>query len=97
MAKQLNVNLAFTADTSKAKAQLQDLQTQLTNLINKSSSSGSGLGINADIEKAAKSAAELQAHLNKAVNTKTGNLDFSKLSDSLKCEIEMYGLPKTSQ
>jgi len=27
MAKQLNVSLAFTADTSKAKKEIQDLQT----------------------------------------------------------------------
>ena len=33
MAKQLNVNLAFTADTGKAKAQLQSLQNQLQSLI----------------------------------------------------------------
>ena len=37
MAKQLNINLGFTADTGKAKAQLQDLQKSLTNLINTSS------------------------------------------------------------
>jgi len=29
MAKQLNVSLAFTADTSAAKRQIQDLQTAL--------------------------------------------------------------------
>ena len=33
MAKQLNVNLAFTADTGKAKAQLQDLQKTLDNML----------------------------------------------------------------
>jgi len=32
MAKQLNVSLAFTADTGQAKAQIQDLQSQLTKL-----------------------------------------------------------------
>ena len=32
MAKQLNVNLAFTADTAQAKRQLQDLQNQLSKL-----------------------------------------------------------------
>lgn len=83
MAKQLNVNLAFTADTGKAKAQLQDLQRQLTNIVNQTSKGSNGLGINKDIEDAVKSAAELQVHLNKAINTNTGNLDFSKLSESL--------------
>ena len=33
MAKQLNVSLAFTADTREAKAQLQDLQRQLNNIL----------------------------------------------------------------
>ena len=90
MAKQLNVNLAFTADTSKAKAQIQDLQRQLSNLTNRSFSDN----INTDIQKALKSTIELQTHLNKAVNTKTGNLDFSKLSESLKQSgksLEQYG------
>ena len=83
MAKQLNVNLAFTADTGKAKAQLKDLQNQLTNLINTTKKTD-GLGINDDLEKSVKLAAELQAHLNAATNEKTGNLDFSKLNESLK-------------
>ena len=38
MAKQLNVSLAFTADTRQAKAQLQDLQNQLSKLSNIQSS-----------------------------------------------------------
>ncbi len=33
MAKQLNVNLAFTASTDQAKAQLKDLQQQLSSVI----------------------------------------------------------------
>ena len=32
MPKQLNVNLSFTADTQQARAQLQDLQSQLTKI-----------------------------------------------------------------
>ena len=39
MAKQLNVNLAFTADTSKAKTQLQDLQKSLDSLLKGSAQS----------------------------------------------------------
>ena len=58
MAKQLNVNLAFTADTGKAKAQLQDLQNQLSQVINMSASSLSGPGMAENLKKASVAAAE---------------------------------------
>ena len=80
MAKQLNVNLSFSADTSKARAQLQDLQRQLTNLVNMPSSQ---LPIGDNINEAVRSAAELKTHLEAAVNVKTGNLDFAKLNQSI--------------
>ena len=79
MAKQLNVNLAFTADTSNAKSQIQDLQNQLKKL-------GSGTGISSqlpitkEIQEARIAADELKVHLEKAINTKTGTLDFTKLN-----------------
>ena len=81
MAKQLNVNLAFTADTSAAKRNMQELQTMLKNL---TQITGSDLKINESIESAVRSAAELKTHLESATNVKTGNLDFTKLNDSLK-------------
>ena len=86
MAKQLNqvnVNLSFSADTSKAKAQLQDLQNQLNNLVlnTKINQNSSMAG---QIQSAVKSAAELNVYLQKATNIKTGSLDFSKLNESLK-------------
>ena len=77
---QYNVNLSFSADTGKAKAQLQDLQKQLTNLINMPQSK---LGIEGDIQGAVRAAAELKTHLQAATNVKTGNLDFVKLNQSL--------------
>ena len=77
---QYHVNLAFTADTARAKSQLQDLQNQLTNLINKPQQQ---LGITGDIHEAIKAAAELKTHLQAATNVKTGNLDFTKLSQSI--------------
>ena len=80
MAKQLNVNLSFSADTSKARAQLQDLQRQLTNLVNMPSSQ---LPISDNINEAVRSAAELKTHLEAATNVKTGNLDFAKLNQSI--------------
>ncbi len=83
MAKQLNVNLAFNADTSKAKAQIRDLQNQLDKLIT-SQGSSPNLGIEKEIRNASKAAAELKVHLNSAINEKTGNIDFSKLNQSIQ-------------
>ena len=78
MAKQLNVNLAFNADTSKAKQQIQDLQNQLSAIINMPTT-GLGTDIATKINQASRAAAELKVHLEKATNVKTGNLDFTKL------------------
>ena len=58
MAKQLNVNLAFTADTSQAKAQLQSLQAQLSGLLNSTNGQSFGNQITGDINKASKAIAE---------------------------------------
>jgi hypothetical protein len=46
------------------------------------------------IREATNATAELSAHLQKATNIKTGNLDFSKLSQSLKASgksLDHYG------
>ena len=83
MAKQLNVNLAFTADTSKAKAQLQDLQNQLSQVINMPTT-GFDNNMVTKINQASKAAAELKVHLQNATNVKTGSLDFTKLNQSIK-------------
>ena len=81
MAKQLNVNLAFTADTGKARAQLQELQGQLNNILKMPSTK---LSLTSDIKEAIAATAELQVQLQKATNTNTGNLDFSKFNQALK-------------
>ena len=91
MAKQLNVNLAFSADTGKVKAQLQDLQNQLNKL---TLSSKTELGITKDIEDASRAVAELSIHLKNATNQQTGTLDFSKLNQSIKqsgTSLQQYG------
>ena len=82
MAKQLNVNLAFTADTSQAAAQVKNLQQTLTQLVNQPI--GIGQKMTDDIMKASAAAADLKIHLQNATNVKTGTLDFSKLNQSLK-------------
>lgn len=83
MAKQLNVNLAFTADTSRAKQQIQDLQNQLSSIINMPTV-GLGADMATKISQASRAAAELKVHLEQAMNPKTGTLDFSKLNQSLQ-------------
>ena len=88
MAKGLNkeytVNLAFTADTGTARNQLQELQNSLTRLVNTSTKQSTGLGLTKELNDATTAAAELKVHLDQAINVNTGNLDFSKLSESLK-------------
>ena len=94
MAKQLNVNLAFTADTSQAKAQLQSLQAQLSGLLNSTNKQSFGNQITGDINKASKAIAELKLHLKNATNVNTGNLDFTKLNESLNksgTTLQQYG------
>ena len=91
MAKQLNVNMSFTADSSQARKQLQELQGSLNKLMG---ASKIDLGLNDEIQSAIKSTAELSAHLQHATNIKTGNLDFAKLNQSIKASgktLTQYG------
>ena len=65
MAKQLNVSLAFTADTGKAKAQIQDLQRSLEQLMQGTKASDS-MFITRDLKEAQQAAAQLQVSLQSA-------------------------------
>ena len=58
MAKQLNVNLAFGADTSKAKAAMEDLSRTLDKI--QSTPGKAGLIDDVSISRAAEAAKELQ-------------------------------------
>lgn len=79
MAKQLNVALDFTANTTQAKQQIQELQQLLTKV-----AYSTDLGVSPEKMKEASAAAkELAVHLNEAYNQKTGNYDLSKLNASL--------------
>lgn len=81
MAKQLNVNLAFTADTSKAKQQLQELQRTLESLTTKTAQS-SPLGITDEISKAIIDVSKLEAAL-KNSTSQTGKLDLGQFRQEL--------------
>lgn len=88
MAKKLNstigINLAFTADTDKAKRQMRELQSMLENLSTKSITNSPLKEINSDLLKAANSATKLQTQLAMATNPDTGKLDLTKFNDALK-------------
>ena len=84
MSKNLNVSLAFTANTNEAIAQIKNLQKELNGLAVGTSLKNSISQITPEIQNAMTAAAELQAKLEDAVNVKTGKLDLGKFSDSLK-------------
>jgi TP901 family phage tail tape measure protein len=85
MAKKLNVDIGFTADTTQAKKQIAELQTQLTQLINaQAGNKGLNLGIDQELQKASVAAATLQQQLKDCVNVDTGKLDLGKFTQQMK-------------
>lgn len=82
MAKQLNVNLAFDADTAKAKKAIEDLNSSLQKI--QSTPRNGGLVDDVSIRRASEAARELQKHLSAAVNVDTGKIDLNRFSHSLK-------------
>ena len=81
---QFNVNLAFNADTGKAKTQIMELQSLLNKIAYSGTTSNAIGGLQKDLHSASEAAKELQFHLNNAFNTSTGNFDLSMLDKSLK-------------
>lgn len=81
MANQVNVNLAFTANTSQAKAQLNELKATLTSLT--TNTQLERFGITESLVKAKAAAADLKVALDSAT-TVTGSLDLNKFSTSLQ-------------
>lgn len=82
MPRQFEINLAFTADTEKAKNQIQNLQSSLNQLLQPSANRGQ-LGITDEIAKAQKAVRQLQVSLQKATNVDTGKLNLTKFSSEL--------------
>lgn len=94
MAKQLNMNLTFTADTSQAKAQIKDLNNTLDTLIKGSATTQ--LPLTKELQQAQSAAATLKVALNQAFNEKTGKLDLTQFSDSLrKADLDAAKLRQT--
>lgn len=92
-------NLQFNADTAQAKSQIQQLQDSLTKLLDVSSKGDSQMPLTKSILEAQNQATQLKISLQEATNVKTGNLDLSKFSQSLKnsgMTLEQYRKSLTS-
>lgn len=81
MAKKIQVNLEFKADTNAAKQSVQQLQQQLNDLIN--NTYNKPLGLSQSIQEAATSAMTLKTALNQATNQTTGKLNLNKFQAQL--------------
>ena len=83
MAKNLNVSLAFTANASQAKAELNALKKSLNELVSGTALKTPDFKFTKDIQDATRAAAQLKVQLDSAMNVKTGNLDLTKFSESM--------------
>lgn len=85
MAKNVQVNLQFNADTKAARANLQTLQKELTQL---SQTPVAGKGItkqmSQELMQAKQDAVSLKIALENATNVNTGKLNFNKFNQELK-------------
>lgn len=82
MPKQLNVNLAFTADTSAAKQQIKSLEQDLKNLMSASGPT-KDFKLTKELVQAKEAAGQLKLALQSAT-TSTGSLDLSKFDQAIK-------------
>lgn len=85
MAKRLNYEIGFMADTKQLDAELQKVQKQLNNISNfKFTGAEASNGFTVQLQEASKAAADLQAKLSSAVNVNTGKLDLAAFRTSLQ-------------
>ena len=84
MAKQLNISLAFQADTSQARAQIQGLINELNKISSVGVSSVNTEKLTSEIIEAKMAAKDLGVMLEQSFNVDTGKLDLNKFNSSLK-------------
>jgi TP901 family phage tail tape measure protein len=82
--QQLTLRMNVTADTKQAQAEFAKLQASLSMLMQQGSRGDIGRNWSAGMQSAVQSAKELQIHLNKAFNQKTGQLELDRLNMSLQ-------------
>ena len=80
--KNIQVKLTFTSDTTAAKAQIQSLQQQLSNLA--VASQNQPFGMTKNLQEAQQAALSLKVALQNATNVNTGKLDLGKFMQQIK-------------
>ena len=80
--REVKVDLKFNANVKEARTQIESLQNSLTQLA-KNTNLQYAFPNGNQMKEVSDAALELQQHLTKAFNVKTGNLDLSKFSASL--------------
>lgn len=78
------VTLTFDADTSKAKASINELYSTLERLSSMNINNAPGKLLTKDIQEASLAATQLKHSLESAVNVNTGKLDLNKFNSSLQ-------------
>ncbi len=84
MAKNINVNLTFTANTKQAQQGLNALQTQLHNLSTNALNITGASQYTKEIMRATNAASNLSSMLQVATNPETGTLNLNKFSQVIK-------------
>ena len=84
MARQLNVNLVFNANTAQAKQQMASLQTSINQIQSSLNQQVSMGGFTSELAKAQNAAINLKTSLNSAFNVDTGKLDLNKFNLQLQ-------------
>ena len=84
MANNIRLGIDVTVNNQQAKKAFSELQTSLQNLISQGSRGDFGINWQKGMQGAVQSAKELQVHLNRAFNQKTGQLELDRLNLSLK-------------
>lgn len=84
MAKRLNYEIGFTANTRQLKAEMKKIHEELESIGKfEFAQAKSGAGFTKEIQEAAAAAQDLQLKLYQATNIKTGQLDLSVFRESL--------------
>lgn len=84
MAKNIEVNLTFRADTAAAKKQIYDLQNTLSNIMVSTQTGNFSTKMIGEMKQVADTATKLKVVLQNSINVDTGKLNFGKFNQQMQ-------------